>query len=272
MRKVMLIDISKARAHRHRREQYVDLAVQSCCTLCTGCGLLPAAGSGSTLRPWRRRDLFGDCLQVHILPAREDDQDRRTRDDFVIEGGQEDLDWNKGVLANKYLVKVRSILGPERQDDKVADILNRVVERHDDELLREADPRYVEKMLEDIGLEDYKQGPEPSGRRSRTASWNSTGRPLGSTGAPVISLLKTTAHTVHGQGAVPRDELSEDAQLGSPQETVPVSPGSPADGTESRPSGRRASFSGSSLTAIGPAVSGPGSSPMEAASRGTVLD
>ena len=49
-------------------------------------------------------------------------------DDFVIEGGSEDLDWTKGVLANKYLVKVRSILGPEHQDDKVADILNRVVE------------------------------------------------------------------------------------------------------------------------------------------------
>ena len=49
-------------------------------------------------------------------------------DDFVIEGGQEDLKWTKGVLANKYLVKVRSILGPEHQDDKVADILNRVVE------------------------------------------------------------------------------------------------------------------------------------------------
>ena len=32
-------------------------------------------------------------------------------DDFVIEGGQEDSDWTKGVLANKYLVKVRSILG-----------------------------------------------------------------------------------------------------------------------------------------------------------------
>ena len=38
----------------------------------------------------------------------------------MIEGGQENLDWTMGVLANKYLVKVRSILGP---DDKVAEIL-----------------------------------------------------------------------------------------------------------------------------------------------------
>ena len=76
----------------------------------------------------------------------------------MIEGGQEDLDWTKGVLANKYLVKVRSILGPERQDDKVADILNHVVEWHDDELWWEADPRHVEKKLEDIGLVDCKPG------------------------------------------------------------------------------------------------------------------
>ena len=87
-------------------------------------------------------------------------------DDFVIEGVQEDLDWTKGVLANKYLVKVRSILGAKHQDDKVADILNRVVEWHDDELWWEADPRHVEKMLEDIGLEDCKPGAVPGTQRA----------------------------------------------------------------------------------------------------------
>ena len=84
----------------------------------------------------------------------------------MIEGGQEDLDWTRGVLANKYLVKVRSILGPERQDDKVADIFYRVVEWHDDELWWEADPRHVEKMLEDIGLEDCKPGAVPGTQRA----------------------------------------------------------------------------------------------------------
>ena len=70
------------------------------------------------------------------------------------------------MLANKYLVKVRSIFCPERQDDKVADILNRVVEWHDDELWWEADPRHVEKMLEDIGLEDCKPGALPRTQRT----------------------------------------------------------------------------------------------------------
>ena len=69
------------------------------------------------------------------------------RDDFVIEGGQEG-----------------SILGPERQDDKVTDILNRVVEWHDDELWWEAHPRHVEKMLEDIGLEECKPGAVPGAK------------------------------------------------------------------------------------------------------------
>ena len=54
-------------------------------------------------------------------------------------------------------MKVRSILGPERQDDKVTVIWNHAVEWHDDELWWEADPRHVEKML-DIGLEDCKLG------------------------------------------------------------------------------------------------------------------
>ena len=114
-----------------------------------GAGVLSDLGGGG--------NCSGDCLEVHILPPR--------KDDFVIEGGQEDLDWTKAVLANKYLVKVRNILAPEHQDNKVADILTRVVEWHDDELWWEADPRHVE-MLEDVGLEDCKPGAVPGTLRA----------------------------------------------------------------------------------------------------------
>ena len=172
VRKVMLIAISKAHLYAPiEGEKYVDLAPErakggKCAELqYTLCGLRTAASS------WEREYSHGgggicsgDCLEVQILPPREDDQDRRSRGDFVIEGGQEDLDWTKGVLANKYLVKVRSILGPERQDDKVAGILNRLVEWHDDELWWEADPRHLGKMLEDIGLEVCKPGAVPGTR------------------------------------------------------------------------------------------------------------
>ena len=137
VRKVMLIDISKAHLNAPiEGEQYVDLAPErakagKCAKLLyTLYGLRTAASS------WEREysqtleaegfvpGIASKCTFFH--PA------RMIRiivhgDDFVVEGGQEDLNWTKGVLANKYLVKVRSILGPEHQDDKVADILNRVV-------------------------------------------------------------------------------------------------------------------------------------------------
>ena len=139
VRKVMLFDSSKAHLCAPvEGEQYVDLAPErakawKCAKLLyTLDGLRTAASS------WEREysqtletegfvpGIASKCTFFH--PA------RTIRilvhgGDFVIEGGQEDLDWTKGVLANKNLVKVRSILGPELQDDKVG-----VVEWHDDEL------------------------------------------------------------------------------------------------------------------------------------------
>ena len=178
-------------------------------------------GAGSTLGPLRRRICSGDCLEVHILPPREDYQDRVRGDDFVIEGSQEDLDWTKGVLANKYLVKVRSILGPERQDDKVADILNRVVEWYFDALWWEADPWHVKKMLEEIVLEDCKLGAVPGAKRAEEQDGEQeldqeTAWKYWSIVARRNFLVQDwPGYTVHGQEAVPRDELPEDAQLGA---------------------------------------------------------
>ena len=118
------------------------------------------------------------------------------------------------MLANKYLVKVRSILGPEREDDKVADILNRVVELRDDELWREADPRHVEKMLEDIGLEECKPGVVPGTQRAeeqdgeleldRETAWK-----YRSIVARVNFLAQDRPDIRCTEGAVPRDELSK---------------------------------------------------------------
>ena len=95
-------------------------------------------------------------------------------DDFIIEGAEYDLRWVEATLRKKYIVKVRAILGPERTDDKVADILNRVVEWKDEELWYEADPRHVEKMLNDMELERFKEsvepGPRPLSKRMTTSS------------------------------------------------------------------------------------------------------
>ena len=110
VRKVKLIDISKAHLYAPiEGEQYVDLAPErakagKCAKLLsTLYGLRTAASS------WEREyaqtleaegfvpGIASKCTFFH--PA------RMIRivvhgDDFVIEGGQEDLDWTKGVLAN----------------------------------------------------------------------------------------------------------------------------------------------------------------------------
>ena len=39
-------------------------------------------------------------------------------DDFVVEGKQSDLEWVRDVLAAKYILKVRGILGPDPGDQK----------------------------------------------------------------------------------------------------------------------------------------------------------
>ena len=85
-------------------------------------------------------------------------------DDFVVEGQQSDLDWVRDVLAAKYLLKVRGILGPEPCDQKRIVILGRVVDWRADELWWEADPRHVEKILEACGMSSGNSAVVPGGK------------------------------------------------------------------------------------------------------------
>ena len=57
-------------------------------------------------------------------------------------------------MQKVWLVHVRATLGPEPTDDKEVSILNRVIRWTEDSLLYEADPRHVEKLMRDAGLED----------------------------------------------------------------------------------------------------------------------
>ena len=61
-------------------------------------------------------------------------------DDFIIEGVECDLKWVEATVSKKYIVTMRAMLGPERTDNKVAVILNRVVEWKDEECWHEAGP------------------------------------------------------------------------------------------------------------------------------------
>ena len=85
-------------------------------------------------------------------------------DDFIIEGAECNLKWVEAPHRKKYIVKMRPMLGPERTDDNVVDCLNRVVVWRDEELLYEADPRHMEKMLNDIDLEERKESVVPEDR------------------------------------------------------------------------------------------------------------
>ena len=55
-------------------------------------------------------------------------------------------------LKQKYMVQVRGIMGPEEKDKKCIEILERAVEWRNEELWWEADPRHVERILEDMEM------------------------------------------------------------------------------------------------------------------------
>jgi hypothetical protein len=77
-------------------------------------------------------------------------------DDFTFEGPPAALEKVADDLRKVWIIKVRAMLGPEPGDDKEVSILNRIVRWCDDCLLYEADPRHVEKLLREAGLESCK--------------------------------------------------------------------------------------------------------------------
>ena len=175
VRKVMLIDIGKAHLYAPiEGEEFVDLPPErakpgKCAKLLyTLYGLRTAASS------WER-EYSRTLEEVGFRPGTASTctffhPEKEIRivahgDDFIMEGREEDLQWTRAVLESKYIVKMRGLLGPERSDDKVADVLNRVVEWKQDELWYEADPRHVEKMLSDMGMSDCNAGTLPGAKR-----------------------------------------------------------------------------------------------------------
>ena len=77
------------------------------------------------------------------------------------------------ALQEVWIVKVRALMGPGPSDDKEISILNRIVRWTEEGLLYEADPRHVEKLLRDAGMEDCKPITTPgvNGPKSSGAAW-----------------------------------------------------------------------------------------------------
>ena len=74
-------------------------------------------------------------------------------DDFTVEGNESELKYVAEVFQNNYKTKVRGILGSDCHDMKAVTILNRIVEWTDAGIQYEADPRHVDLIIEELGLE-----------------------------------------------------------------------------------------------------------------------
>lgn len=70
--------------------------------------------------------------------------------DFTAAGPKCELDWFEQSMKDKYEITIGGRLGPGTSDDKAAIILNRVVKCTPSGLEYEADPRQVEKLLEEL--------------------------------------------------------------------------------------------------------------------------
>ena len=78
-------------------------------------------------------------------------------DDFTALGTATALDLYEAGMSKAFEVKLRGRMGPEPNDLKEIQILNRIVRYNDDGLTYEADPRHVELIIKALNLEDCKK-------------------------------------------------------------------------------------------------------------------
>ena len=74
-------------------------------------------------------------------------------DDFTVTGPKRQLDWFQQMMQGQYELTVGGRLGPGPSDDKEATVLNRVIRWTESGVEYEADPRQVERLLEEMNLD-----------------------------------------------------------------------------------------------------------------------
>jgi hypothetical protein len=87
-------------------------------------------------------------------------------DDFTSAGPKDALDWFEAELQRHYEITIQPRLGPGPQDAKEVRVLNRVIRWCGSHLEYEADPRQVEKLILECGLEGCKPTATPGVRAS----------------------------------------------------------------------------------------------------------
>ena len=83
-------------------------------------------------------------------------------DDFTSSGRKPALDWMEMVIAQEYEITIGPRLGPAPSDAKEGRALNRVVRWCESHIEYEADPRQVERLISECGLEGAKAVATPS--------------------------------------------------------------------------------------------------------------
>ena len=77
-------------------------------------------------------------------------------DDITALGKEPDLLWLKEALETRYELKYGGMLGPDSHDVKDATILNRLIHFGEEETTYESDPRHVQILVRELGLQDAK--------------------------------------------------------------------------------------------------------------------
>ena len=91
-------------------------------------------------------------------------------DDFTILATESVIKLIARNMEKRYKIKLRGILGPDRHDFKEIVILNRLLRRTNDGLEYEPDPRHVELMTSQLGLQDAKAVTTPGVKASNKDS------------------------------------------------------------------------------------------------------
>ena len=79
-------------------------------------------------------------------------------DDFIIVGGESQLEWLGGKMRERYELKME-VLGTKATQTEEVRILNRVIRWTTSAIEYEPDQRHVEKILRDLDLEKAKPVP-----------------------------------------------------------------------------------------------------------------
>lgn len=178
-RKVMLIDIGKAHLYAPvQGDVFVDLPPEraepgKCARL-----LFTLYGMRTAASSWEKE--YSNTLQEAGFEVGKANTcafwhpERRAAvvvhgDDFVVSGAEGDLKYVEEVLRKKYPVKMRGTLGPDAKDQKEAVILNRKVYWTKKGVEFEADTTHVQKILEEMGMEDCNESQVPGAQREETA-------------------------------------------------------------------------------------------------------